>query len=652
MDFFAEQDRSRSKAFQLIIMFIFAVALVVGAVYAAFMGVYYYSLMDEPGFYAPAFEWFNPRLFLIASGSTLAVILIGSITKIIALSKGGSYVAESLGGRLVNRSTRDKDERKLFNVVEEMSIASGVPMPQVYIMDDENGINAFAAGYSTSDAAVAVTRGCCEILDRDELQGVIAHEFSHILNGDMRLNIRLIGVLSGIMIIANIGRIIIYSGSGRRHRHHHHHHHMHRTTTRTSGRGGAQILIAGLLLIVIGYLGVLLGRMIQSALSRQREYLADASSVQFTRNPSGIANALKKIGGFSLGSKIASPFAEEASHMFFGNAINSLFATHPPIQDRIRKVEPNFDGKFIKSSIPDQKAEAVSSFSGGQKETPLKGSVSQMNLDADTIVKQAGKVTPENVAYSSQLISAIPEKVRGSIDDAFGATMVICALLLDKDIEEKKTQIKHLSRVAPEKIIKQILITEKSLKNIDTRLRLPLIDLSMPALRMMPPSLYAKLNAYIDILVEADGKLTLFEFSLKEIIKHRLGVVFKKNKRKIKFNSIKQLSEETENLLSKLAHVGHSDKTTANEAFDAAIKKVPIVGKTMKIIPNNKVKFTAIGTALDHFASATPGVKKIVFNACAHCALYDKKVSIKEAELLRAIAYSIDIPIPPFLSKS
>jgi len=444
MDFFAEQDRSRSKAFQLIIMFIFAVALVVISVYAVFMGLYYYSLMDEPGFYAPAFEWFNPRLFLIASGSTLAIILIGSITKIIALSKGGSYVAESLGGRLVNRSTRDKDERKLFNVVEEMSIASGVPMPQVYIMDDENGINAFAAGYSTSDAAVAVTRGCCEILDRDELQGVIAHEFSHILNGDMKLNIRLIGVLSGIMIIASIGRMLIFANSGRRRKNYQHHHQrMERRAPITSSKRGVQILIAGLMLIVIGYLGVLLGRMIQSALSRQREYLADASSVQFTRNPSGIANALKKIGGFSYGSKIASPFADEASHMFFGSAIKSLFATHPPIEDRIRKVEPNFDGKFIKSSIPDKKAEAVSSFSGDQKEAPLKGSVSQMNLDADTIVKQAGKVTPENVAYGSQLISALPEKVRSSIDDAFGATMVICALLLDKDVEEKKIQIKN-----------------------------------------------------------------------------------------------------------------------------------------------------------------------------------------------------------------
>jgi len=261
-------------------------------------------------------------------GVTLLVIFIGSITKIIALAKGGSAVAENLGGRLVNASTTDRDERRLINVVEEMSLASGIPVPQVYILDREKGINAFAAGYSPNDAAVAVTRGCLTELNRDELQGVIAHEFSHILNGDMRLNIRLIGFLSGIMVLAQIGYLILRSRS-------------------SSRKGGGQIVLVGLGLVIIGFVGQLFGRMIQAAVSRQREYFADASSVQFTRNPRGIAAALKKIGGFLTGSRIQSPNAGEICHMFFGKAIRTLFATHPPLTDRIYRLQPDFNGQFI-----------------------------------------------------------------------------------------------------------------------------------------------------------------------------------------------------------------------------------------------------------------------------------------------------------------
>src|SRR5208283_107876 len=245
-----------------------------------------------------------------------------------------SAVAESLNGRLLTSNTNNPDERKLLNVVEEMSIASGVPMPKVYVLDNEDGINAFAAGHTPSDAAVAVTRNCMTKLSRDELQGVIGHEFSHILNGDMRLNLRLMGTIFGILCLAIIGRVLLQTarGGGR-------------------GRGQNPLPLLGLLLLVIGYIGVFFGRLIQAAVSRQREFLADASSVQFTRNPEGITGALKKIGGLGeTGSRLSHAHAEELSHMFFGNGVSEpfigLLETHPPLAERIRVFDANFDGKF------------------------------------------------------------------------------------------------------------------------------------------------------------------------------------------------------------------------------------------------------------------------------------------------------------------
>src|SRR6059036_938142 len=327
MDFFQRQEKARRNTVRLVFYFVIGVGLMLVAVYAVFAGVFRHAQFEKHGVEG---LW-DTQLFLWATLSTLAIIGFGSLYKTIELAQGGSVVANSLGGVPVDPNTRDPDLRKLLNVVEEMSIASGVPMPEVYLMPEEKGINAFAAGTAPDNAVIAVTDGCVRLLKRDELQGVIGHEFSHILNGDMRLNLRLMGLIFGILCLAVIGRVLLQ-------------------TRGRSSRDRNPLPVLGLALLLIGWIGVFFGRLIQAAVSRQREFLADASSVQFTRNPSGLSGALQKIGRWSFGSQIESPHADQASHMFFGNGVSEplfgLMATHPRIADRIRAIDPSWDGKF------------------------------------------------------------------------------------------------------------------------------------------------------------------------------------------------------------------------------------------------------------------------------------------------------------------
>ncbi len=333
--FSSNRTKAHRKTKLLVFYFAIAVAALIVAVYFATLIIFngaqsHYHRSGEQ----PQLVLWNLQLFLGVAAGVLAVVFIGSAYKTAALAQGGSVVSEMMGGRLVKPNTTDPDERRLLNVVEEMAIASGIPMPQVYVMDEEDGINAFAAGHKPGDATVTVTRGCMKILSRDELQGVIGHEFSHILNGDMRMNLRLMGIIFGILCLAIIGRVLLQTarGGGR-------------------GRGQNPLPLLGLALLLIGYIGVFFGRLIQAAVSRQREFLADASSVQFTRNPGGITGALKKIGGLGeTGSRISHAHAEECSHMFFGNGISEpfigLLETHPPLAERIRVFDPNFNGQF------------------------------------------------------------------------------------------------------------------------------------------------------------------------------------------------------------------------------------------------------------------------------------------------------------------
>jgi len=350
MDFFAAQDEAHRRTKWLVVYYLIAVACMVVSIYAVVVSLFFVGRQKGIDL-GMGDGWWMPQVFVYVVGGTLMIIFFSSMFKIGTLKGGGAAVAQSLGGVKVTGNTKDPLEKQYLNIVEEMSIASGVPMPEVYVMRHEAGINAFAAGFSINDAVVAVTRGCLENLSRDELQGVIAHEFSHILNGDMRLNIRIMGILFGILVIAIIGGGIVRS----------------MLYTRSSSRkeGGMPIALFGFALMIIGYVGVFFARLIQSAVSRQREFLADASAVQFTRYPDGIAGALKKIGFVAGGSNITSEHANETAHFFFASGFSSfwqsIFATHPPLPDRIRAIDPGWDGKFKSSARRRKKVEPQAS---------------------------------------------------------------------------------------------------------------------------------------------------------------------------------------------------------------------------------------------------------------------------------------------------
>jgi Zn-dependent protease with chaperone function/uncharacterized tellurite resistance protein B-like protein len=625
MNFFEHQKQSKKNTTLLVVLFALAVIGIVLAVYTVITGVIYSQTADSQ-LNSNAFKWFDPDIFLAVTVAVLMVIIGGSLFKIIALKRGGQYIAESLGGRLVNPGTNDLEEKKLINVVEEMALAAGTPVPLAYVLEQEKGINAFAAGYSPDDAVVAVTDGCLRRLTRDELQGVIAHEFSHVLNGDMRLNIRLIGMISGIMILASIGSIVMRTGSHSR-------------------KNGMPALVIGLSFIAIGYIGVFVSRIIQSAVSRQREYLADASAVQFTRNPLGIANALKKIGGFSKGSKIKSPQASETSHMFFSVAIQSMFATHPPIKQRIKRIDPAFNGEFPSISDTDSTfMQNEASVKGFGVMGPADGRES-MEIDPGNIEESIGTIDSNHVKYSLMLLESIPKVIRNELNDTMGATALVFAMLLDADANEKNRQIDGLKQIIADDVARHAVKLDETVKNIDSSLKLPLLDLSLPMLRQMSNEQFKTFKQAVSILVESDGKLNLFEYALQLIITNRLEAAFRPGAKKQGFKSIEPLIEDAVILISKLAIEGHEKRAEAEKAFVSAMMMIPAAGSPEMV---NK-PFHAVGNAISNFATSAPGVKKTILDACSHCILFDRNITMKESELLRAIAYSLDLPVPPFL---
>ena len=603
MDFFEHQERARRQTGLLVAYFIVAVALIILAVYfAVVLGLGFAGQTGDS--YGPVARLWIPEVFLAVSAGTLLLIGVGSLYKIAELSGGGEVVARGLGGRRVLADTHELRERVLLNVVEEMAIASGTPVPPVFLLDDERAINAFAAGTSPQNAVVAVTRGSIDTLSRDELQGVIAHEFSHILNGDMRLNLRLIGLLNGILLIAMIGYFLMRSGSSR----------LYFSTSSSNKKGGNPLPLLGLCLYVIGYVGVFFGHLIKSAVSRQREFLADASAVQFTRLPDGIAGALKKIGGLVYGSRLQAPRAEEASHMYFGNGIASpilaLLATHPPLAERIRRIDPTFDGRF----------------------------------------PQAGEI-----AYSAgdEFVASLPQELLANVRNPLGAVAAICALLLaDDDPTVRASQLEYLATTADPRANQETLRIAPVVSGLKPEAKLPLVSMALPALKGLSVNQLAAFRDDAVFLIRADQKVTLFEYAVQRLVlKRLLPRLEQKPPPRIKYDAVAPLASATSALLSSLARCGTRDEAQAERAFRMGVERLAAIGGPLKLLPRDECELAAIDAALDQLASSAPALKKQVIAACAACIGADGRVTVEEGELLRVISDALDCPMPPLLKE-
>ena len=611
MRFFEHQEKARNHTFRLLVLFglgVFALIFSIDAILLLGLG-----FSDSPGGLDGA-NWgkilatYFPALALVAAFLGF-VIGSASLYRLSQLSSGGgASVAESLGGHLLQAETSDPVERKILNIVEEMAIASGMPVPRVYLMD-EDGINAFAAGWSPNDAVIGVTRGCVEALSRDELQGVIAHEFSHILNGDMKINIRLMGILYGIFFLSILGEILIrsisYSGN---------------SSNEKKNDGKGAIFMIGLVLFILGWMGWFFGRLIQAAVSRQREFLADASAVQFTRNPDGIGGALRKIAGWDQGSLIRNPNAPEASHLFFGNGISgfsALFATHPPLEERIQRIE----GIYFQP--PENTSEATST----EPTEDIAFSAAQLSNLAGTM-----RMPAKNAAPPVPILIPIENQCK----DPAGALAVLYSMLLPPDnLSRTKARDQLISKLDP--AIAQALFEVEPLVFQTNKLQLfTLLSKALPSLKMLGEEQSIDALKTCKALISADGKIDFFEFCIWRLAKTGLE----------KFRQVKgpgaALGISASTVFGFFAKL--SDAPEA--AYQKAIKAAEIHG----LLDNIETKtddFKMLDKVFDFLAQANSEIKHKVLDGCIAAILHDGKITQDEGVLLRAFCLSMEIPLPP-----
>ncbi len=673
MNFFDHQSRAKQRTGLL--LFLFACGIV--GIAACIWGLVALGLGQQA---------FRPEIIVGTLVGVGGLVSLGSLYRTVSLSAGGSAVASQLGGRLLDpANTREPLERRLLNVVEEMALASGVPVPPVYVMDNEPGINAFAAGKTIGDAVIGVTRGTLEALSRDELQGVIAHEFSHILNGDMRLNIRLIGLIHGILLIALVGRLMVQL-AGRSS--------SIRSSSSERGNSFVGLAIFGLGLLMIGSIGSFFSNLIKAAVSRQREFLADASAVQFTRNPDGIAGALKKIGALSFGSHVKAQGAEEVSHMFFADGLQRLFggflATHPPLIRRIKAIDPNFNGDFAgwlasqqrrreakddsKDSYPkESKASRPPLTIPGLPQIPGFPGVSVGFAEQSTAGKSLGhKSASARAPHVSQMVSEIidkvglfevssghwlradlnelPEPILDACRDLYGAATLLTGLILSSEAVVQRAQLEQVSQVMGEVFAADSLKLTHELMALTPARRIAVLEILAPPLRALSPGQYSTLARLMRTIMELDGQICLFEFavhrSLIRLLDQHFGL---DSPPRVNRRSLAKLSPQIRILLGFLAASNGSEDGGAS-AYSQAVSLLPGLPQEDRVPPPPEfLKLEHLDNALDDLVELVPDQRGLLLQACATAILSDGKLLPEEFTLIRAIASSLDCPMPPLL---
>jgi Zn-dependent protease with chaperone function len=618
MDFFEHQEQARRYTTRLVLLFTVAVVSLI-VISDLLVALFLYMLDSEK------YSHFNDIPLYIHSYIALGiscVVLLAILYKLNTLREGGPAVAAALGGRPIPLNTNDPDERKIINVVEEMALAAGTSVPVVYVLEDR-AINAFAAGYGPHDAVIGITRAAIELLNRDELQGVIAHEFSHILNGDMRLNLRLIGILFGILFIALAGEKLI------------------RISWRS--REGAPIIFLGIGLMIAGYAGSFFGGMIKAAVSRQREFLADASAVQFTRNPEGIGGALQKIGGWKIGSALAARNTAEYSHFYIARGVSpwldGFFQTHPPLAERISRINPRWDGQY-----PEVKREYKKQPNTEKAHWTQNAAVSAVTVTAlAEAITQTGAPTPEHIQHARNVISRIPEKLAAVAHYPEGAWALALGLMLNEDVSAWKAQINAMGMQTDHNILTVLNEILPELAALADDQRMPLLELCIPALKMLPPNQCVTFKQDLLAVIKSDNKIELWEWALYRIFMQALE---KPAPARPRYNKPARIAEECRLILAAVAYTGASSKESVETAFFSAASKL---GLSTQLPDKSNLRQSNLNRALDKIRLLMPLEKPAVLKALCTAAEADGAIKIREVELIRAIADSIDCPMPPLI---
>ena len=643
MNFFDAQDQARRSSRRLVAAYIVATIAIVAGV-TAIVGFALFNF-TQAGYGTTIGQFARQHTGILAGTAILTTLFIlgSSLFKTAVLAAGGGRVATSMGGTLVPADVRDPLRRRLRNVVEEMAIASGVPVPEIYVLEEESSINAFAAGYTPSDAAIAVTRGTLELLERDELQGVIAHEFSHVLNGDMRLNIRLMGVLFGIMVLGLIGRMIVRGG-----------HHTSIVSSRRN-RGAPVVLIIGLGLVILGAVGVFFARIIKAGVSRQREYLADASAVQFTRQTDGIANALKKIGGYHEGSLIKSTDPEEVSHMLFGTgaSFSGLFATHPPLVERIQALDPHFkesdfpriDRRESRPQVsPD---EARAGFAADVTTALASGGSAAL---AESIAETVGQPENEHIEYAQQLRQSVPESLYEAAHSGEFAYLLTVALILHRDRNAADRQFILVREQLGAERTRIVQRYYDELESTGDEYRLPLLAIAFPALKLRPNPELSYLVSLATRIIELDGQVDLYEYCFYRILMSNLGQAVDPSGRRSAVRSRrKDLRTAAIDLLRVLADYGHDSDAASAEAFASGIATLGNWAQGFEYTSDREYTVAILDRSLDRLLGLNPKGKESLLRAISTTAAHDSKLAIAEAELIRAVCATLNYPLPPIL---
>jgi len=647
VNFFEHQALARQQSRRLIVLFALAVALIVIAVDVVVVMVAGMALPTEQTADAGlwAFATAHPGLLVFATAGTLAVIGISSLVKTGMLRSGGA-VARQLGGTLVPAETRSPSLRRLRNVVEEIAIASGVPVPEIYVLEQESGINAFAAGFSASDAAITVSQGCLERLSRDELQGVIAHEFSHVLNGDMRLNIRLMGMLFGILVIGLAARFVLQNARGSR-----------------DSKVGA-LIAAAFFIMLIGYIGLFFGRLIKSGVSRQREYLADASAVQFTRQNLGIAGALKKIGGLPQGSKLVHAGTEEVSHMLFGDGVgfSSLMSTHPPLADRIKRLDPQFKPEELNAIAAAMPTEAhadtlalaeersVSMLAGAGAVRAAGAPAEQSERIATSqVVGQVGNPAEDDYRVATALRAGIPVDLRDAARSVSDAIALLFALTLDGDESLRGRQLATVRERHDAETANRVAALFEAALELPPRERLPLASIAFPQLHRIARPQLTRMVETLDVLIGADGRIHLFEYCLARMLRVQVTDALDPSRaRVIGSTKLAAVRDDAIRVLAILAQQGSDNRAEAQRAYHSGLQELWPQQAFEYAPPAEWV--AGLDESLTRLNRLDATGKQMLIAALVRTVSEDGRLSVEEGELLRAICASLHCPLPPLLA--